>query len=414
MQNPDFQFLFQDGSPDNLFYRWKIYSLSQGDAMEDWSTVPFIMHPNGPAWVPPLPPGYCPVPVSNSRPYSPTQVSSDSDSDYEKDRNRGRSRSRERDRDRRKNSRSRSKSREKERDRRGRSHSRSRERDRRRSPRNSPRKSPRKSKHSRSRSRSKERGRTSTYSSGSSTSSTEKRSNIRDVKVKRLPQTQRDELLSILRDLNTSRHKILMAMGFSLEFAEYALEVFLELFLSFKNKLKNNQISEIISSQATRTDSTIHAKIAKLFLISDILFNSSAVVNGSIYRKGFVFWFSLFKCYLLTDLMIRFQEHLVKIFESLNESFQSITGRISALNAKDKVLRVIRGWESWSLYPQTFLNSLQAAFLFDKEKNQKESLVDDELDGVPRKHLCKFYILFLILTLLNEIVYDDIDGEPLY
>jgi U2-associated protein SR140 len=45
--------LFQNGTNDNLYYRWRVYSLLQGDTLEAWRTTPFMMFVGGPLWVPP-------------------------------------------------------------------------------------------------------------------------------------------------------------------------------------------------------------------------------------------------------------------------------------------------------------------------------------------------------------------------
>ena len=39
-----------------MYYRWKLYSLMQGDTVTRWRTEPFKMVQGGPVWVPPLMP----------------------------------------------------------------------------------------------------------------------------------------------------------------------------------------------------------------------------------------------------------------------------------------------------------------------------------------------------------------------
>lgn len=69
--NPDFRFLtlrdddaasnhigkFDDESlrfEEHLFYRWRVYSFSQGDGFNSWRTDPFVMfEPHGRFWIPP-------------------------------------------------------------------------------------------------------------------------------------------------------------------------------------------------------------------------------------------------------------------------------------------------------------------------------------------------------------------------
>lgn len=50
---PKYQFLYQTESPEHHFYRWRIFSLLQGDTEDSWRTAPFQMTLNGPTWVPP-------------------------------------------------------------------------------------------------------------------------------------------------------------------------------------------------------------------------------------------------------------------------------------------------------------------------------------------------------------------------
>eukprot|EP00667_Euglena_gracilis_P022560 EG_transcript_25189 len=64
--NPHFQWLVDPyqatGSPEGsleanpklAFYKWRVYSLTQGDTMGRWRTCPFQMFLNGVVWVPPL------------------------------------------------------------------------------------------------------------------------------------------------------------------------------------------------------------------------------------------------------------------------------------------------------------------------------------------------------------------------
>lgn len=59
----------------------------------------------------------------------------------------------------------------------------------------------------------------------------------------------------------------------------------------------------------------------------------------------------------------RFQKQLPQIFESFRETLRNTTGRMTAEQLKDQVLRVLRVWEAWSVYPQPFLTTLQVCQL---------------------------------------------------
>ncbi|KAF8983823.1 U2 snRNP-associated SURP domain-containing protein [Entomortierella lignicola] len=53
-QNPAFAFLVNHKSPEHIYYRWKLFSMMQGDTATRWRTEPFKMVDGGPVWVPPL------------------------------------------------------------------------------------------------------------------------------------------------------------------------------------------------------------------------------------------------------------------------------------------------------------------------------------------------------------------------
>ena len=53
LNNPMFRFLFDNASPAHLYYRWKLFSVLQGDDVSYWRTESFRMFKNGPIWKPP-------------------------------------------------------------------------------------------------------------------------------------------------------------------------------------------------------------------------------------------------------------------------------------------------------------------------------------------------------------------------
>lgn len=52
-QNLEFAFLFNCDLPEHVYYRWKLYSLLNGDSIDRWSVKPFYMYADGPIWIPP-------------------------------------------------------------------------------------------------------------------------------------------------------------------------------------------------------------------------------------------------------------------------------------------------------------------------------------------------------------------------
>eukprot|EP00310_Coccolithus_braarudii_P021851 CAMPEP_0183345332 /NCGR_PEP_ID=MMETSP0164_2-20130417/10796_1 /TAXON_ID=221442 /ORGANISM="Coccolithus pelagicus ssp braarudi, Strain PLY182g" /LENGTH=471 /DNA_ID=CAMNT_0025516465 /DNA_START=45 /DNA_END=1456 /DNA_ORIENTATION=- len=51
--NPKYRFLFDQSSPDHLYYRWKVVSLCSGGMEEAWDTQALQLEAGGPIWTPP-------------------------------------------------------------------------------------------------------------------------------------------------------------------------------------------------------------------------------------------------------------------------------------------------------------------------------------------------------------------------
>lgn len=144
----------------------------------------------------------------------------------------------------------------------------------------------------------------------------------------KLTDSQRDRLEDMLRDLTPERQKVGDAMVWCLDHAESAEEVV-----------------ECIAESLSILQTPIPKKIARLFLVSDILFNSSAKVpNASFFRK-------------------QFQRKLPEIFQDVHETYDNIDGRLKAEQFKQKVMLCFRAWEDWAVYPNEYLISLQNIFL---------------------------------------------------
>ncbi|CAO3667790.1 unnamed protein product [Umbelopsis vinacea] len=51
--NPTYSFLVDNNCNEHIYYRWKLYSLLQGDSKYQWRSEPFQMFSEGPWWIPP-------------------------------------------------------------------------------------------------------------------------------------------------------------------------------------------------------------------------------------------------------------------------------------------------------------------------------------------------------------------------
>ncbi|XP_054724007.1 U2 snRNP-associated SURP motif-containing protein-like [Uloborus diversus] len=192
-----------------------------------------------------------------------------------------------------------------------------------------------------------------------------------------LSDSQRDKFEDLLRNITPDKYKIAEVMIYCIDHAEAAEEVI-----------------DCIGEAIAIPEAPLYKKIARLYLISDILHNCSVkVANASFYRKGF-------------------QAKLPDIFKDLHDIFQGIEGRLRAEQFKQRVVSCFRAWEDWAIYPSEFLIRLQNLFLglvplsrdLNDDSNssqatqvpnqESETQAADDIDGVP-------------------LSADDIDGIPL-
>ncbi|KAL1006661.1 hypothetical protein UPYG_G00075070 [Umbra pygmaea] len=224
INNPMYRFLFENQSPAHVYYRWKIYSILQGEAPTKWRTDEFRMFKNGSLWRPP--------PLN---PYLHGNFEEGEEPEEEEE----------------------------------------------------------------------EPG-----------------------KKGCLKEEERDQLEELLRGLTPRKGDIADAMLFCLSHAEAAEE-----------------IVECITESLSILKTPLPKKIARLYLVSDVLYNSSAkVANASYYRKYF-------------------ETKLCQIFSDLNATYKTIQGHLQSENFKQRVMACFRAWEDWAVYPDPFLIKLQNIFL---------------------------------------------------
>nr|CAI5829347.1 unnamed protein product [Callosobruchus analis] len=58
IRNSDYSFLFNYQSPLHIYYRWKVFSILNGDHQKSWRLTPFRMFKGGSIWLPPVAPDY--------------------------------------------------------------------------------------------------------------------------------------------------------------------------------------------------------------------------------------------------------------------------------------------------------------------------------------------------------------------
>ncbi|KAJ0059542.1 hypothetical protein NL108_001900 [Boleophthalmus pectinirostris] len=267
LNNPMYRFLFENQSPAHVYYRWKLYSILQGESPAKWRTEDFRMFKNGSLWRPP--------------PLNPYLHGPYDDKDEEEEEEEG-------------------------------------------------------------------------------------------SKKGCLKEDERDKLEEMLRGLTPRRGDVGEAMLFCLNHAEAAEE-----------------IVECIAESLSILKTPLPKKIARLYLVSDVLYNSSAkVANASYYRKYF-------------------ESKLCQIFSDLNATYKTIQGHLQSENFKQRVMSCFRAWEEWAVYPDPFLIKLQNIFLglvnLSSEKETAallpESEAADDVDGAP------------IVDYMDTV--EDVDGMPI-
>ncbi|XP_053362817.1 U2 snRNP-associated SURP motif-containing protein isoform X2 [Clarias gariepinus] len=292
INNPLYRFLFENQSPAHVYYRWKLYSILQGDSPTKWRTDDFRVFKNGSLWRPP------PLnPYLHGTPQEEEEEEQQEEDEEEEGSRKG-----------------------------------------------------------------------------------------------SLKDDERDKLEELLRGLTPRRSDVAEAMLFCLTHADAAEE-----------------IVECIAESLSILKTPLPKKIARLYLVSDVLYNSSAkVANASYYRKFF-------------------EIKLCQIFSDLNATFKTIQGHLQSENFKQRVMSCFRAWEEWAVYPDPFLIKLQNIFLglvnLDPEKEaevpepteQAEDLdgapiVEEELDGAPLEDVDGMPIDG---APLDGVVLDDLDGVPI-
>ncbi|XP_029003900.1 U2 snRNP-associated SURP motif-containing protein isoform X4 [Betta splendens] len=268
INNPMYRFLFENQSPAHVYYRWKLYTILQGEAPAKWRTEDFRMFKNGSLWRPP--------------PLNPYLHGPYDDGDEEDE---------------------------------------------------------------------------------------EEESSKKGC----LKEDERDKLEEMLRGLTPRRGDIAEAMLFCLNHAEAAEE-----------------IVECVTESLSILKTPLPKKIARLYLVSDVLYNSSAkVANASYYRKYF-------------------ETKLCQIFSDLNATYKTIQGHLQSENFKQRVMSCFRAWEDWAVYPDPFLIKLQNIFLglvnlsVEKEPvTVVEVEPTEDIDGAP------------IGEYVDGTPLEDVDGVPI-
>lgn len=208
-----------------------------------------------------------------------------------------------------------------------------------------------------------------------------------EVKKGQLKAEHRLRLETLLKELTPRKDDIGDAMVFCLQRAEAAEEVV-----------------SLIAESLSMLQTPLQKKIARLYLVSDLLHNSCAKVAGASYYRKY------------------FESKLIQICGDLCASHKNIQARLQAEQFKQKVISCFRAWEEWAIYPEQYLIYLQNIFLgFTKADEEvietaKEGSSEVEgafMDGRPLDRAEDLDGCPLRWDPLDGEPVDDIDGVPL-
>lgn len=242
IQNPLYQFLFDNKCATHTYYRWKLYSILHGESPKQWSTKKFRMFERGSIWIPPSIPDY-----SAGMPESLIK-------------------------------------------------------------------------------------------------------NVQKVDKTLLSDSQANRLIQCIQNLSTTRSSIAEAMIFCLNHQEALHEITCILVDSFKNP-----------------NTKPMKKMARLYLVSDILYNS----NTKKVKKSET-----------STYQTEIKDHLTEIFENLKTTWKKITKDVDREQFKWRVQKVLRSWDLWKIYQNDYLSKLENVFSPNKtNEDNEEDNFDEPLDG---------------------------------
>ncbi|KAG0356558.1 hypothetical protein BC939DRAFT_460171 [Gamsiella multidivaricata] len=283
--NPVFAFLVDHKSLEHTYYRWKLFSMMQGDTAVRWRTEPFKMVEGGPIWVPPL------MTFTDEVFEEDERLMEAHEDEFEKGRVKG------------------------------------------------------------------------TLSRGA-----------------------RSYFEAQLRMLTIQRRSIGRAMMFCMKHADAA-----------------DEIVDVIASSMVLPGTPQPTRLARLYLISDILHNCSVPLpNVWKFRSAF-------------------EVKLPAIFEALNAIYRSIEARLKAEQFRRQISGVLAIWENWIVFPQEYIDNL-ANVLARKEVSSLQQADSSTLDSTGTlasasspggSSTAKLGFLNTFQAISAPQGDDDIDGLPL-
>lgn len=165
---------------------------------------------------------------------------------------------------------------------------------------------------------------------------------------------------AMLRAMSGKRGEVARCMAFSLEHAEAAHEV--SRISSLPSLASEHlQVADIIVASLLVDETPVPRKVARLYLICDILHNSAASVPSA--------W----------KFRLEFQSRLGIVFDHLANIYHSFPGRITAQTFKKQITTVVDIWEDWIVFPPDFTSELRMRL--DRSPVEAEAKIEEVIQG---------------------------------
>lgn len=131
-------------------------------------------------------------------------------------------------------------------------------------------------------------------------------------------------------------------------------------------------------------DAPVPRRVARLYLLSDLLFNSGASIKGATaFRYDCQLDDYLYPSNHIIFLLLHNRTHiqacLPELFAFLNKSYRSISGRFTAKQMEERVLTLIDVWSQWSILSPVFLHGLEAVFRMTDADWQRSTCAEHDV-----------------------------------
>ncbi|KAL3315181.1 U2 snRNP-associated SURP domain-containing protein [Cichlidogyrus casuarinus] len=172
----------------------------------------------------------------------------------------------------------------------------------------------------------------------------------------KLTDNQKQGLIKMLWSLEPAQSSVGEVMLWCLDHADASNDV-IDVLLQSMDPSSSVNAPIHVQDDAKPPALSVPRVIARLYLISDILYNSGAKIpKAAFFRKAYAF-------FLPISNEFRLEVVLPSIFKHLQKFYSLLDGKVKCEQMKQKVMLCFRAWEDWAVYPNEFLIQLQNIFL---------------------------------------------------